>query len=102
MALERRERAVAHGDRVVQAYAAFGDPVTSTMQPNAPGAGHDRIQPAGVFSTAPYMPKGVNSEAPRVSRLCAFPEKPCRVYATETGYCYFHNQTMIKRGELEP
>lgn len=113
MALERRDRAVAHGDKVVAAYAAFGDPVTGTMQPNAPGQNPGNIQPAGVYSTAAYMPKGVNSEAPRepperlpverpIAKMCNFPDKPCRAYATPSGYCFFHGQAMRKRGELGP
>jgi hypothetical protein len=80
------------------------------MQPNAPGIS-ERIQPAGVFSTAGYKPSSksdlfaqldeeIDKAHQSVAKLCEFPDKPCRGFATSTGYCAGHNKTMKLRGEL--
>jgi hypothetical protein len=103
MPLEHRAHEAGHGPKVALAHAAFGDPVTGIMVTNAPGSS-ERIRPAGVYSTAPYVPEGLTQMPPKerkVKQLCAFPDKPCRAYATQTTYCVFHNQTMRARGELE-
>jgi hypothetical protein len=103
MPLEHRDQAIAHGDRIAPAYAAAGSPVTAKMLKNAPGQS-ETIRQAGVFSTAQYSPRGLSDPPPkkRVKQLCAFPDKPCRAYATTTTYCVFHNQTMRARGDLAP
>lgn len=103
MPLEHRDHAAGHGPKVALAHTVYGGPVTEKMVPNAPGVS-DHIQPAGVFSTAPYLPDGLEHPPPKerkTKQLCAFPDKPCRAYATQTGFCVFHNQTMKARGELE-
>jgi hypothetical protein len=102
MPLEHRAHEAGHGPKVALAHAAFGDPVTGIMVANAPGVS-DHIRPAGVYSTAAHMPDGLTNPPPKqrkTKQLCAFPDKPCRAYATTTGYCVFHNQTMRVRGEL--
>jgi hypothetical protein len=101
MPLEHRDHAAGHGPKVALAHTVHGSPVTGVMLTNAPGTS-ERIQPAGVFSTAEYLPNGLSNPPPkeRKTKLCAFPDKPCRAYATQTGFCVFHNQTMKVRGEL--
>jgi hypothetical protein len=89
--ISRRDSAVGHGDNVKPVYAAFGDPETGKMRINAPGAS-DNIQPAGVFSTAAHTkPKLENLPN---GKLCNWEEKPCRGYATRTGYCVGHSKSL--------
>lgn len=92
----RRDRGVAHGDKVRPVYASFGNPVTGIMLVNAPGAS-DVIQPAGVFSTAGYTAPPQAEMEPlkegRFAKLCAWEDKTCRAYATRTGYCVGHSKS---------
>lgn len=92
--IAHRDSVYGHGANIVPAYAAFGDAVTKTMRPNAPGEAPN-IAPAGLFSTAPYKGNAMNEPKPRDDgKLCNWEEKPCRAYATRTGYCAGHNKSL--------
>jgi len=97
MAIEHRDRAVAHGDNVKPLYSTFGDPVTGKMLVNAPGDDNS-ISAAGVFSTAPYTggEKTPVKAEEKIAKLCAWEEYACRGYATRTGFCAGHSKAMKK------
>jgi hypothetical protein len=91
--IAHRDSVYGHGPNIVPAHAAFGDSVTKTMRPNAPGSENPNIQPAGLFSTAPYKGDTLGPTR-RDGKLCNWEEKPCRAYATRTGYCAGHNKSL--------
>jgi hypothetical protein len=94
--------AVAHGDTVKLQAHAFGDQVDAKVRAEAPGS---TIQPAGLFSTAPYRgpnaPKvaddGLAKDATgKFTKLCPGPNgEGCNGWATKrTGYCTGHSRSM--------
>lgn len=100
MAIEHRDRAVAHGANVQPLYATFGDPVTGKMLVNGPGES-DTIRQAGVYSTAPYVHVEAGEPEPqgKVAKLCAWEDYACRGFATRTGFCAGHSKAMKKAEE---
>lgn len=88
--------AVAHGENVALQYAVKGDPVTGKLRQAAATDLSGNIQPAGLFSTAPYRPEGINAEtrAKGRDRKCKANDDTCNGWATTTGYCSGHSRSM--------
>jgi hypothetical protein len=97
-----RKPALSTGDSVALVDQAYGDPVNATKRSNAPG---DHIQPAGLFSTAPYVePPSLNvlkeakpaaPLATRVARSNPCTREGCGAPAMRsTGYCYGHSRSL--------
>lgn len=88
---------VAHGDNVALQYAVAGDPVSGKLRSDAAHSDtNSNIQPAGLFSTAPYRPPGtvVSERAKGRDKKCLGGEDTCNAWATRTGYCSGHSRSM--------
>jgi hypothetical protein len=95
--------ALSAGENVALVDQAYGDPVTGKKRSNAPGG--DAIQPAGLYSTAPYVeppslnvlvaPKPAPKLATRVARSNPCTRENCGAPAMRsTGYCYGHSRSL--------
>jgi hypothetical protein len=99
--------ALSVGEHVALIDQAYGDPVVAKKRTNAPG---DNIQPAGLYSTAPYVEppslsvlverKPAAPLATRVARKNRCTRETCGAPAMKsTGYCYGHSLSL---GLIEP
>lgn len=97
-----RKPALSAGDNVALVDQAYGDPVVAKKRFNAPG---EEIQPAGLYSTAPYVEplslKVLESAKPaaplatRVARTNPCTREGCGAPAMRsTGYCYGHSLSL--------
>lgn len=88
---------VAHGEDVVLQHAVRGDPVTGKLRSDAAHSDtNSDIQPAGLFSTAPYRPEGINGQTRAKNRegKCLGKDDTCNGWATKTGYCAGHSKKL--------
>lgn len=93
--------AVGHGEHVAVQAQAFGDPVAGTTAFESVG---DHIQPATLFSTAPYQPEGLHSmdgkertDKPRTKdrrKRCTAMDDTCMGWETQRwpGLCAAHGR----------
>lgn len=85
---------VANGDAVALQHTLVGDPVGGRA--NAPqGNSNDgsTIAPAGLFSSAPYLPDGKHPPKARAKgrdKKCKAHNDTCNGWAGPTGYCPPH------------
>lgn len=96
--------AVGHGDTIQVLSQAWGDPVTGRQRVNAPGS-KDGVAPAGLFSTAPYVPPEETAKAKaaaaRKSR-CKAKNDTCMGFADKaTGLCRGHRQQLANTGAYD-
>jgi hypothetical protein len=93
--------ALGHGKTIVVQAQAFGDPVFGQLAVESIG---DHIQPASMYSTAPYQPDGVHSmdgqpagDKPRTTKRqkrCKANNDTCMAWATKRypGLCAAHGR----------
>ncbi len=89
--------ALAHGENVALQHAVAGDQVTAKMRPDAAHGTNENVKPAGLFSTAPYLPDGKPPPKPRAAgreHKCLANDDTCNGWKTKTGYCWGHSKSM--------
>lgn len=86
--------ALAHGENVKLQHEVAGDLVTAKVRASNAFTNGD-IQPAGLFSTAPYKPDEPKRAAGR-EKKCKAHNDTCNGWATSTGYCLPHSKKLAE------
>ena len=82
---DRRVPVVGHGENIKLVGQAWGDRVTVRAVVNSPGQS-DHIQPAGLFSTAPYIPDAAKTGQ------CLGKDGECKARPMAgSKFCYWHS-----------
>lgn len=97
--------AVGHGPNLKLAHALVGEPVSGVGLVNNPGA-REGIEPAGLFSTAPYVDPSIARKA-KLARLderkghCRAKNDTCKGWASgDDGLCRGHRQSLANGKDI--
>jgi|SRR5262245_54042075 len=89
--------ALAHGENVALQYSLAGEQVSAKVRPDAAHGDNENVQPAGLFSTAPYLPDGKHPPKARPAgrdKKCRANDDTCNGWAGPGGYCAGHTKSM--------
>ena len=87
---------VANGEAVALQHTLGGDPVGGKANA-AQGNTNDTVAPAGLFSTAPYLPDGKHPPKKRRdgrNKKCLANDDTCNGWAGPSGYCPPHAKVL--------